>query len=194
MTWIIQSCYSMVQCIWLHLAQQWQKSLQWRHNERAVISNHRLLDCLLNRLFRYRSKETSKFHIICLCEGNSRVTSEFLAPRCSNAENVSIWWRHHENIDITLQWSHMRVMSSQITSKLHNLINHLFRHTLKKTKLHITNLFKGNLPVTDGFPSQRASDFENVSMSWRHQGIFNLKKSPFLTRPAMNIAVNKIDI
>ena len=29
--------------------------------------------------------------------GNSPVTREFPAHRASNAENVSIWWRHHEN-------------------------------------------------------------------------------------------------
>ena len=31
-----------------------------------------------------------------LCEGNSQVTGEFPAQSASNAENVSIWWRHHE--------------------------------------------------------------------------------------------------
>ena len=30
-----------------------------------------------------------------LCVGNSPVTSEFPTQRASNAENVSIWWRHH---------------------------------------------------------------------------------------------------
>ena len=27
--------------------------------------------------------------------GNSPVTGEFPAQRASNAENISIWWRHH---------------------------------------------------------------------------------------------------
>ena len=31
-------------------------ALQWRHNERDGVSNHRRLDCSLNRLFRCRSK------------------------------------------------------------------------------------------------------------------------------------------
>ena len=31
-----------------------------------------------------------------LCAGNSPVTGEFPAQMASNAENVSIWWRHHE--------------------------------------------------------------------------------------------------
>ena len=35
-------------------------SLQLRHNGRDSVSNHRRLDCLLNRLFRHRSKKTSK--------------------------------------------------------------------------------------------------------------------------------------
>ena len=29
------------------------------------------------------------------CEGNSPMAGEFPAQRASNAENVSIWWRHH---------------------------------------------------------------------------------------------------
>ena len=48
-------------------------------------------DCLLNRLFRRRSKKTSKFRVT----GNSQMSSEFPAQMASNAENVSIWWRHH---------------------------------------------------------------------------------------------------
>ena len=32
-------------------------SSQWRHNESDSVSNHRSLDCLLNRLFRRRKKK-----------------------------------------------------------------------------------------------------------------------------------------
>ena len=70
-------------------------SLQWRHNGCDGVSNNQLHDCLLNRLFRRRSKKTSKLRVTCLCVGNSPVTGEFPAQRSSNAENVSIWWRHH---------------------------------------------------------------------------------------------------
>ena len=69
--------------------------LQWRHNERDSISNHRPHDCLLNRLFRHRSKKTSKLRVPGLCAGNSPGIGEFPAQMTSNAENVSIWWRHH---------------------------------------------------------------------------------------------------
>ena len=68
---------------------------QWRHNRWDGVSNHRRDNCLLNRLFKCRSKKTSKFHVTGLCVGNSPVTGEFPAQKASNAENVSIWWRHH---------------------------------------------------------------------------------------------------
>ena len=71
-------------------------SLQWRHNERSGVSNHQPHDCLLYHLLRRRSKKASKLRITGLCAGNSLVTSEFPAQRASNAENVSIWWRHHD--------------------------------------------------------------------------------------------------
>ena len=71
-------------------------TLHWRHNGRDSVSNHQPHDCLLNRLFRRRSKKTSQLRVTGLCVGNSPVTGEFPSQRASNAENVSIWWRHHE--------------------------------------------------------------------------------------------------
>ena len=73
-------------------------TLRWRHNGLDGVSNHHLHDCLLNRLFRRRSKKTSKLRVTGLCVGNSPVTGEFPARRASSAENVSIWWRHHEPV------------------------------------------------------------------------------------------------
>ena len=70
-------------------------SLQWRPYEREAVSNHQLHHCLLNRLSRRRSKKTPKLRATGLCEGNSPVTGEFPAQEASNAEIVSIWWRHH---------------------------------------------------------------------------------------------------
>ena len=69
--------------------------LQWRHNRCDGVSNHQPRDCLLNRLFRRRSKKISKFRVTGLCAGNSPGTGEFPTQMASNAENVSIWWRHH---------------------------------------------------------------------------------------------------
>ena len=45
--------------------------LQWRHNEHDGVSDHQPHDCLLNRLFRPKSKKTSKLRVTGLCVGNS---------------------------------------------------------------------------------------------------------------------------
>ena len=74
-------------------------SLQWRHNVHDGVLNHQLHDCLFNRLFRRRSKKTSKLRVTALCAGNSPVTGEIPAQRASNAENIFIddvplfWYR-----------------------------------------------------------------------------------------------------
>ena len=81
------------------------KPLQWRHNELGGVSNHQPQESLLNRLFRRRSKKTSKLRVTGLCEGNSPVTGEFPAQRASNAENVSIWWRHYARPVFTFGWA-----------------------------------------------------------------------------------------
>ena len=50
----------------------------------------------------------------------------------------------------------------------HGLPNRLFRRRSKKTpKNRITDLRKGNPPVTVGLPSQKNSNAENVSIWWR---------------------------
>ena len=65
----------------------WQRCpLQWRHNGRDRVSNHQTHDCLLNRLFRRRSKKTSRPCVTDLCAGNSPGTGEFPAQMASNAE------------------------------------------------------------------------------------------------------------
>ena len=63
-------------------------SLRWRHNGHGGVSNHQPHNCLLNRLFECRLKKASKLRVTGLCAGHS-------AQMTSNAENVSIWWRHH---------------------------------------------------------------------------------------------------
>ena len=69
-------------------------SLLWHHNGCDSVSNHQPHDWLLNRLFRHRSKTTSKLRVTGLCAGNSPRTGEFPAQMASDAENVSIWWLH----------------------------------------------------------------------------------------------------
>ena len=73
-------------------------SLEWRHNGLDSVSNFQPRDCLFNRLFRRRSKKTSKLRVTGLCGENSPGTGESPAQMASNVENVSIWWRHHVGI------------------------------------------------------------------------------------------------
>ena len=81
----------------------WLKSLQWRHDGRESVSNHQPHDCLLNRLFRYRSKKTSKFSITGLCAGNSP---------------ASIWWRHHGDLGCeNVVWPHQDITEPMSTVK-----------------------------------------------------------------------------
>ena len=89
--------------------------LQWRHNGRDSVSNHQPHDCLINRLFRRRSKKTSKLRVTGLCAWNSPGTGEFPAQMASNAENVSIWWRHHVTLDSRHEFAHIfRVTSPSL--------------------------------------------------------------------------------
>ena len=81
--------YDSIQDQWHVCGKSWQ-TLQWRHNERDGVSNHQPRDCLLNRLFRRRSKKTAKLRVAGLCAGNSPGTGEFPAQMASNAENVSM--------------------------------------------------------------------------------------------------------
>ena len=46
-------------------------TLHWRHNDHGGVSNHQPYGCLLNRLFRRRSKKTSKLRVTGHCAGNS---------------------------------------------------------------------------------------------------------------------------
>ena len=77
-------------------------TLQWRHIGRDGVSNHQRFDCLFNRLLRRRSKtrQHQSSASLAFVRGNSPLTGEFPSQRASNAENVSIWWRHHERVSI----------------------------------------------------------------------------------------------
>ena len=84
------------------MALRWRESyqeshtLRWRHNGRDSVSNHQPRDCLLNRLFRRTSNKASKLRVTGPWVVNSPGTGEFPTQMASDAENASIWWRHHK--------------------------------------------------------------------------------------------------
>ena len=65
--------------------------LQWRHNERDCISPAPLLFILPFVLAQVKENIEAPRHWPLWGE----FTGEFPAQKASNAENVSIWWRHH---------------------------------------------------------------------------------------------------
>ena len=46
------------------------------------------------------------------------ITGEFPAQKASNAENVSIWWRHHETFE-RLSLNHVMVSHAHLFMQLH---------------------------------------------------------------------------
>ena len=78
---------------------------------------------------------------------------------------ISLQWRHNEHDGVSNHQPH------------HYLLNRLVRRISKKTsKLRVTDLCAGNSPVIGEFPSQMASNAENVSIWWCHY-----VSNPFLT-------------
>ena len=87
------------------------------------------------------SKKTPKLCVNGLCESNSPVAGEFPAQRTSNAENVSIWWRHHAKHYIS--FPHLYLIKSQsitrpqvLLSRLRNNTSGWYR-TIATTRQHV---------------------------------------------------------
>ena len=118
----------------------------------TVMASHQPHDCLLNRLFRRISKKTSKLRVTGLCAENSPWTGEFPAQMASNAENVSIWWRHH---DLTFLDSHLNycicmvyLLIFFIHLKFRKIINYYHCYQAISQSIHILapltqNIFAG---------------------------------------------------
>ena len=66
---------------------------------------------------------------------------------------LPLQWRHNERDCVSNQW------------RLDCFLNRLFRG---RSKLRVTGVCEGNSPVTGEFPTQRARNVENISISWRH--------------------------
>ena len=142
--------------------------LQWRRNERDGVSNHQPHDCSLNRLFRRRSKKISKLRVTGLCEGIHPVTGEFPAQRTGTADNVPIWWRHHEEINVR---QHAIIIKSVVQNlghaQLGALFNALFNNFLVDRGVgHRCCKYSRTECINSLAPGRSECDFKNV--------IFNL--------------------
>ena len=94
----------------------------------------------------------------------------FHSQRVSNAEKLSISWRHHGWWYIQFQFRFIDVVS--IRNKWNIFYSwQIVQHTNKKAWMrHITDPLWWESPVLGRFHLQRISNAENVSISWRHHG------------------------
>ena len=153
--------------------QQWF-SLRWRHNDHDCVSNHQPRGCLLNHLFRRRSKKTSKLRVTGLCVGNSPgpVNSPHKGPVTRKMfpfdDVIMSWWREPDKpqsqpvmakftvacisvtqwVEWTLHWRHNGRDIVSNHQPYDCLLNRSFRNRWKKTlKSRVAGLCAGNSPV-----------------------------------------------
>ena len=81
-------------------------SLQWRHNEHKGVSNHRNWTVCTVVCSGAHQRKHQSYASLALVR-RIQLWRGFSSQRASNAENVSIWWRHH-----TGQWSPNKMASS----------------------------------------------------------------------------------
>ena len=88
------------------------------------VSNRRPLKCFFSVMFWVTSKKHQRSALLALCEGNPPVTGGFPSQRASNAESVSILWRHHA----TVGWC--RQLKIILVGDKHTFISHSQCHAI----------------------------------------------------------------
>ena len=84
-------------------------------------------------------------------------------------QNKISWTTHASK---TLLWRHNGHHGISKHQPHDCLLRRLFRRRSEKTsKLRVTGLCTRNSPVTSEFPTQMASNAENISSRWRHRDI-----------------------
>ena len=102
--WVVNTCFTVAWLFWLidtsleiiyHWCWSWPSTFtmtswwaRWRLKSPA--------SRLFTQNFVQAQIKNPKLRVTGFCEGNSPSTGDFPAQRASNAENVSIWWRHHD--------------------------------------------------------------------------------------------------
>ena len=99
-------------------------------------------------------------------------TKDYWNPRWASLENESllIWFKFSFRAAVNpLQWRHNERDGVSNHWRLDGLLSRLFRRRAKKTlKLRVTSPCVVNSLVTGEYPSQRATNTENVTILWRH--------------------------
>ena len=143
--------------------------LRWRHNRCDSVSNHQPHHCLLKRLFRRRSKKTSKLRVTGLCAGTSPVACEpphkgpvtrkcfhLVTSSCFRAIGRLQSYRHREGF--TRNVSPCRFVNC---IALRVPMTHIDGMTWKCFS-HYWPFVRGNHRTPDGLLSQKTSNAELV--------------------------------
>ena len=116
---------------------------------------------------------SSKDAIIIFVSSFESAYLKYLTANMASPQKGLYRMRNISEASMTWQWRHNGHASVWNHQPHDCLLNHLFRRTPKKTsKLRVTGLCAGNSPGTGEFPAQMASYAENVSIWWRHHGIY----------------------
>ena len=118
--------------------------LRWRHNEQDGVSNHQPYHLFTQPFGKTQIKENTKApRCWPLCEKFTG-TGEFPAQMASNAENISIWWRHHVWIIVDNSWAiniDMMIIT-MIVYQMKNKNHNMYQITIRpKTAIWIEDLF-----------------------------------------------------
>ena len=151
---------------------------RWRHNGRDSVSSHQPHNSLLNRLFRRRSKKTSKLRVTGLCAGKSPWTGEFPAQMASNAESISIWWPHHGSNILVVGWYiHMNITvhTLHIVIYLHEYdMYRLLSYSFLLVALHMLFSNTHHMPQLMANWIEKGKYLKMLSDSYRNHSLFFL--------------------
>ena len=96
----------------------WEHATTYHYNDvimGTIAPQITSLAIVYSTVYSERSKKTSKLRVTGICAGNSPVPDECPAQMASNAENVSIWWRHHVMLELKVTHVSKRVLVNNHT-------------------------------------------------------------------------------
>ena len=132
--------------------------------EVIICFRHHMMTSSKGNKFRRRWKKKSKLRVTGICAGNSSETGQFPAQRTSNAENVSISWRHHNIWALRWIW----------TDESHS--SHISQGQSVNLNSGVPGITWYNIYTGTKSALTLASNVENVTIWWRHLGVAKYSK------------------
>ena len=146
---------------------------QWRHYGRDSVSNHQLHDCLLNRLFRRRSKKTSKLRVTGLCAANSTGdrwiprTNGQLHGKCFHLITSSCW------TECIIKCVHLtRILQCTVPITGQYSVSLKSEQGTQNSRSHGKSHGKCKYGIGHSENYVKRDKFQHRQMSWYHFGLF----------------------